>query len=238
MAHEIKNPLTPIQLSAERLSRGLHRDESAASEKYRALVEECTATIMREVGALQHMVVEFSRYARMPRPRFELEDLNAIAKTAVALYEGRLDGATLDLRCDDSMPQLTIDREQVQRVIVNLVDNALEATSGCTERRVTVTTEFDPASEVARLSVADTGHGVPPNLKERLFLPYFSTSSRGSGLGLAIVSHIVGDHRGRVWCEPNQPSGARFVVEFPVVAERGEPVASADDQSIDVRVAT
>ncbi len=238
MAHEIKNPLTPIQLSAERIVRGLRRDGASAPEKYRALVEECSATIIREVGALQHMVVEFSRYARMPRPRFEPADLNAIAATAVALYEGRMNEATIELRQDPAMPMLTLDREQIQRVIVNFVDNALEAVAESAERRVTIATEFDALTDLVRLSVSDTGHGVPATLRDRLFLPYFSTSPRGSGLGLSIVSHIVGDHHGRVWCEPNVPAGARFVVELSAHALRTDQGGRAVAEQQDVRVAT
>ena len=238
MAHEIKNPLTPIQLSAERIVRALKRDGAVADDKYRLLVEECTATIIREVGALQHMVVEFSRYARMPRPRMEWADLNAIATTAVGLYEGRLNGVALDLSADPAVPVLALDREQIQRVIVNLVDNALEAVAESPERQVTVSTEFDERSDVVRLSVADTGHGIPAALRDRLFLPYFSTSPNGSGLGLSIVSHIVGDHHGRVWCEPNTPGGARFVVELPIQALRADTTGRVVDERNHVRVAT
>jgi two-component system nitrogen regulation sensor histidine kinase NtrY len=222
MAHEIKNPLTPIQLSAERISRGFRRDEVRESARFGAIVDECTATIVREVGALQHMVEEFSRYARMPQPRFEPGDLNEIVRTAAGFYEGRLDGVRLDLDLDESLPPLTLDPEQMRRVVVNLVDNALEAVASVDERRVSVSTRYDARAEAARLVVEDTGHGIDPADRDKLFLPHFSTRSRGTGLGLAIVRHIVSDHRGRIWIGPNAPQGARFTVELPVTVSSGQ----------------
>jgi PAS domain S-box-containing protein len=219
MAHEIKNPLTPIQLSAERIARGIKREEPRASERFTAIVEESTATIVREVGALQHMVEEFASYARMPRPRFEGVDLNAIVRTALELYEERFDGVTVDADLAPDVPTLQLDPEQIRRVFVNLVDNAVEAVSASAERRVRVVTRHDASRDTVTLAVEDTGHGIDATARDRLFLPYFSTRTRGTGLGLAIVSHIVADHKGRVWAESKEPAGARFVVEFPVHAE-------------------
>lgn len=228
MAHEIKNPLTPIQLSAERIQRGFRREDGAGSERLRQIVLEGTSTIVREVGALQHMVEEFSRYARMPHARFAAADLNTIVRTAIALYDDRLDGVTLETQLATELPELLLDAEQVRRVIVNLVDNALEALDGLPERRIVVSTRHDDPRDVVQLVVADSGHGVSPSDRERLFLPYFSTRKRGTGLGLAIVRHVVADHRGRIWVEPNQPAGARFVVEFPVgVDVSGSPSLEA-----------
>jgi two-component system nitrogen regulation sensor histidine kinase NtrY len=219
MAHEIKNPLTPIQLSAERIQRGYRREEDVGSDRMRRIVEEGTDTIVREVGALQHMVEEFSRYARLPSPRFREADLNDIVATALGLYEERVEDVemTSDLAAD--LPLLHLDVEQVRRVIVNLVDNAIEALDGRPVRTVAVRTRFDARREVVQLLVEDSGHGVEMADRDNLFVPYFSTRRRGTGLGLAIVSHIVADHRGRIWVESNDPSGARFVVEFPVVVE-------------------
>ncbi len=238
MAHEIKNPLTPIQLSAERMRLGLRRDSTSATPRYASIVEECTATIVREVAALQHMVEEFSSYARMPRPRVEQADLNAIVRSALGVYRGRADGVVIsaDL-AGDELP-LVVDPEQIRRVIVNLVDNALEAVATSPTRSIRIATRSDAARDIARLEVEDTGHGIDDALHGSLFLPYFSTSKRGTGLGLAIVHHIVGDHRGRVWAEPNEPSGARFVVELPTqgdaqVASGQWPVVSTEQLTTD-----
>jgi PAS domain S-box-containing protein len=233
MAHEIKNPLTPIQLSAERIARAFRRDDVRETPRFAAIVDESTETIIREVAALQRMVEEFSRYARMPSPRFEPANLNEIVRTAAGLYEERLDGAALELELDSGVPSLALDAEQMRRAIVNLVDNALEATASSDERRVTVRTHHDAATDSVRLEVEDTGHGVAPSDRDRLFLPHFSTRSRGTGLGLAIVRHIVSDHRGRIWHEPVATGGTRFAIELPVHVEaeagpapRREPVAT------------
>jgi PAS domain S-box-containing protein len=220
MAHEIKNPLTPIQLSAERIARGLKREDGRTSERYAAIVDECTATIAREVAALAHMVDEFSRYARMPQPRFERADLNEIATRAIGIYQERLDGVTVESELAPDLPLLQLDPEQIRRLIVNLVDNAVEAVGASPERRVRVVTTHDPLRDTVTLVVEDSGHGIDPAARDRLFLPYFSTRTRGTGLGLAIVSHIVADHKGRVWAESNEPAGARFVVELPVHVEQ------------------
>jgi two-component system, NtrC family, nitrogen regulation sensor histidine kinase NtrY len=221
MAHEIKNPLTPIQISAERIQRNFDRGGAAGNGRYAEVVEQCTATIIREVGALQHMVEEFSRFARMPQPRPAPSDLDEVVRTAAGLYQDRLDGATLELRLAGGLPTLQLDAEQIKRVVVNLVDNALEATRSTPERAVTVATEFDELREVVRLTVSDTGGGVDPAQRDKLFLPYFSTTKRGTGLGLAIVSHIISDHGGTIRVEDREPRGARFVVELPVVQDSG-----------------
>jgi PAS domain S-box-containing protein len=221
MAHEIKNPLTPIQLSAERIARnfkkGVDGDE-AATRRYAGIVEECTGTIVREVTALAHMVEEFSSFARLPQPRREATDLNEIVRRAVGLYEDRLEDIRLDLELDLELPTLALDPDQMKRVVVNLVDNALEALDISPERRVTISTRYDEPRDAVILEVVDTGHGIDPAARDRLFLPHFSTRERGTGLGLAIVSHIVSDHKGTIRAEPNAPRGARFVVELPVAA--------------------
>jgi two-component system, NtrC family, nitrogen regulation sensor histidine kinase NtrY len=221
MAHEIKNPLTPIQLSAERIARNFKRGtegDAAATRRYAGIVEECTGTIVREVTELAHMVEEFSSFARLPQPRPEATDLNDVVRRAVALYQDRLGDTRLELDLEEKLPPLQLDSEQIKRVVVNLVDNALEALDGASERTVTVHTRYDEPREAVVLEIADTGHGIDPAVRDRLFLPHFSTRARGTGLGLAIVSHIVSDHKGTIRAESNPPQGARFVVELPVVA--------------------
>ncbi len=240
IAHEIKNPLTPIQLSAERIARNFgvrangteppavadgknqngngvrdlsdeHRDELSR------VVEECTTSITREVAGLKALVDEFSRFARMPPPRLELSNLNEVIRQTVQLYDDRLSGAELRLMLDSQLPAAMLDLEQIKRVFVNLIDNALEAFTDVEDQRcVTITTKYDVAREVLLATVEDTGEGIPHSDFKRLFQPYFSTRGRGTGLGLAIVSRIITEHGGKVSAEANAPRGARFVIELPV----------------------
>jgi two-component system nitrogen regulation sensor histidine kinase NtrY len=236
MAHEIKNPLTPIQLSAERIMRNYERGLGAKPEpRFDEVVREGTTTIVREVAALQRMVEEFSRFARLPEARPIEASLNDVVRDAVSLYTERLDGIRMDCRLSDNLPALWLDTDQIKRAVVNLIDNAVEALGSdggdggngssagrgdSTERSITLETSLLEASDSVRLIVADTGHGITLRDRDKLFLPKFSTRSRGTGLGLAIVSHIIADHKGRVWVEDNQPCGARFIIELP--AGRGE----------------
>jgi len=226
MAHEIKNPLTPIQLSAERIIRNYERGGAAAEPRLDQIIHEGTSTIVREVAALQRMVEEFSRFARLPEARPVEASLNEVVRDAVGLYAERLDGIRLDCRVPDELPVLMIDPEQIKRVLINLIDNAIEALAANgadgnghqidREKLITLEALHLKSNDVVRLSISDTGHGISPRDRDKLFLPKFSTRSRGTGLGLAIVSHIVADHKGRVWVEDNQPHGARFVIELPI----------------------
>ncbi len=224
MAHEIKNPLTPIRLSAERLAKNLladsHNSGGALDERQTTLVRECTAMIGAEVATLQRMVDEFSSFARLPSARLSVASLNETVASALKLYDERLDGIKLESRLQPDLPVVLLDREQIKRALVNLIDNAAEAltaTSG--ERRITVETRLSAEGELVELIVADTGPGIAPADRERIFEPYFSTRKRGTGLGLAIVSHIVAEHNGRIRVEENLPHGARFTIEFPAVKE-------------------
>ncbi|HEX8853439.1 MAG TPA: ATP-binding protein, partial [Pyrinomonadaceae bacterium] len=235
MAHEIKNPLTPIQLSAERIARNFHRtngdnggggdhekhgngartQESAERARVAAVVDECTATITREVAGLKAMVDEFSRFARLPHAHLEPADLNEVVMQAVSLYEDRLEGVRLDVRLARTLPSAMLDAEQLRRVIVNLIDNALEALAGVEgERRITVATAHATARGVLLVEIADTGHGIARDAFSRLFQPYFSTRGRGTGLGLAIVQRIIMEHGGHIRAEANHPRGAKFTIEL------------------------
>jgi nitrogen fixation/metabolism regulation signal transduction histidine kinase len=234
MAHEIKNPLTPIQLSAERIAKSYRRatsnggengsngqdriTEQAVEDRHvTEVIDECTETIAREVAGLKAMVDEFSRFARLPLARLEVAHLNEVIRHAVALYEGRLDGIRMETSLDANLPAAMLDTEQLRRVLVNLIDNASNALASVdTEKQITITTSFDPRRSLLIAEVADTGHGIRPTDFRRLFQPYFST--RGStGLGLAIVQRIILEHGGRIRAEANYPRGARFVIELPAM---------------------
>jgi two-component system nitrogen regulation sensor histidine kinase NtrY len=209
LAHEIKNPLTPIQLSAERLRRHF----AGAPPQAKALVDECTQTIVGEVESLKGLVDEFSQFARMPSPRTVPTDLAQLITDTVALYNGIFTDVRIDQRFAPGVPLVRLDAEQIRRVMINLVDNAIEAM----ERRgqIVVETQLDAANSVVRVFVADDGPGIPASEREKLFLPYYSTKRRGSGLGLAIVRRIIAEHGGSIDVGDNTPKGTRFTIELP-----------------------
>jgi two-component system, NtrC family, nitrogen regulation sensor histidine kinase NtrY len=209
LAHEIKNPLTPIQLSAERLRR--HFGQAPAATK--ALVEECASTIIGEVESLKGLVDEFSQFARMPAPRAVPVDVHELLDGALALYEGLLPNVTLERRYGSGLPRVSVDPEQMRRVILNLLDNAVEAMDRA--GTIALSTEHDRNNNLLRIVVADDGPGIPLAERDKLFLPYYSTKQRGSGLGLAIVRRIVAEHGGAIDVTDNVPRGTRFVIELP-----------------------
>jgi len=209
LAHEIKNPLTPIQLSAERMRR--HFAGRPPSD--RELVDECAATIVGEVESLKGLVDEFSQFARMPSPRTVPTDLSALITDTLTLYDGIFSDMTITPRFGEGVPLVRLDVEQIRRVIINLVDNAIEAT----ERKgaIVVETALDDSNQLVRIVVADNGPGIPASEREKLFLPYYSTKRRGSGLGLAIVRRIIAEHGGSIEVGDNTPHGTRFTIELP-----------------------
>jgi two-component system nitrogen regulation sensor histidine kinase NtrY len=209
LAHEIKNPLTPIQLSAERLRRHF----AGSPPNARQLVEECTATIVGEVESLKGLVDEFSQFARMPSPRTVPTDLAQLITDTLTLYNGLFADVAIVERLADGTPLVRLDTEQIRRVVINLIDNAIEAI----DRRgqIVVETQLDQANRVVRVIVADDGPGIPPAERDKLFLPYYSTKGRGSGLGLAIVRRIIAEHGGSIDVGDNTPRGTRFTIELP-----------------------
>jgi two-component system nitrogen regulation sensor histidine kinase NtrY len=209
LAHEIKNPLTPIQLCAERLRRHF----TQAPEPTRALVDECTTTIVGEVESLKGLVDEFSQFARMPAPRAVPTDLHALLDDALGLYQGLFTEVEFRRHFAESLPKVGVDQEQIRRVVINLVDNAIEAMDR--HGTIDIETEHDRANSLVRVIVADNGPGIPTAEREKLFLPYYSTKQRGSGLGLAIVRRIVAEHGGSVAVTDNTPRGTRFAIELP-----------------------
>ena len=226
VAHEIKNPLTPIALSAERIQR--HLDKSSADgvsgePASVAIVRSCAETIANAVQTVRQLVDEFSTLARFPVAKPKPADINEIIDGALLMFNGRLDGIGLHKSLSADLPKVLADGEAIKRAIANLVDNAAEASQNSVVREIEISTSLVASRDAVEIAVADTGHGVTRELKEKLFLPYFSTKKRGTGLGLSIVSRIVEDHRGSIRVEENHPVGTRFIVELPLAAE---PVSS------------
>ena len=213
IAHELKNPLTPIALSAERIARQL--DRGILTPDAHRILRECAATISREVESVKNLADEFSQFSRFPAAQPVPSDVNDVVRRGLDVFAGRLGGIEVRADLGPGLPAVNLDPEQFKRVVVNLVDNAAEAMSESLVKRLLVSTRATSADTV-ELLVADTGCGISAGDKEKLFLPYFSTKERGTGLGLAIVSHILSEHGGRIRVEDNRPSGARFLVEVPV----------------------
>jgi two-component system, NtrC family, nitrogen regulation sensor histidine kinase NtrY len=212
IAHELKNPLTPIALSAERIARLLDRGTPTADTQ--RIIRDCAATISREVESVKNLADEFSQFSRFPAAQPMACDLNEIVHNALDVFADRLVGIDLRVELAPGLPTVEVDPEQFKRVVVNLVDNAAEAMRESLVKRLLVATQAT-ASDTVELLVADTGCGISAGDKEKLFLPYFSTKGRGTGLGLAIVNHILSEHHARIRVEDNRPAGARFYVEVP-----------------------
>jgi nitrogen fixation/metabolism regulation signal transduction histidine kinase len=207
VAHEIKNPLTPIRLSAERIAR---RFATGALDLPQA-IERGTKVIVEEVDFLKSLVDEFSRFARLPEMRPEPTDLEELVRSAVRLFDGAREGVSIRVESELPRESVSLDPEQIKRALINLLDNALEA---CGEQGE-ITVRLSHRDREVTIEVADTGRGVPARDREKLFLPDFTTKGRGTGLGLAIVSRIVADHNGTIRVEDNRPRGARFIIELP-----------------------
>lgn len=228
MAHEIKNPLTPIQLSAERIQKRFdrtgHFDLDAGKRvndkgPIGDVVHESTATILREVSSLKAMVDEFSRFARLPEANLQIANIDEIFRQSLSAVEGRFPQVEFSADVSPDMPEINADAEQLKRVFVNLLDNAAEAFDGDQDDcMVKITCRYDGARDMIVVEVSDNARGIDPANLQKLFQPYFSTKGRGTGLGLAIVNRIVADHKGRIHAAQNQPRGAKFIVELPVAA--------------------
>ena len=224
IAHEIRNPLTPIGLSAERIARQLER--AHLTPEMTAIIRECTDTIINEVESVKCLVNEFSQFARFPAAKPERAFLNDVVESALSVFAGRLENIRLSVDLAPSLPPVMIDREQFKRVVINLVDNAAEAMQDSLVRNLDVVTQLG-AADTIELIVADTGAGVSPEDREKLFVPYFSTKGRGTGLGLAIVNNILSEHHAHIRVEDNIPAGTRFTVEIPVILETQDAPESA-----------
>lgn len=234
IAHEIKNPLTPIQLSAQRLSRFLDRrdnpETSPLDPELTSLVQECSRLIEREVSTLAALVNEFSQFVRFPTAKLIPTDANTIVQEALEVFSNRLDGVTIKTMLAENLPLVRADGGLLRSVLINLIDNAAESLEHSACREILVSTGVHADAEIVEISVADTGHGISPEDKDKLFLPQFSTKDRGTGLGLAIAARIVAEHGGSIHVEDNHPVGSRFLIELPVTetvpATVGDPHAS------------
>ncbi len=211
IAHEIKNPLTPIQLSAQRL----RRKQEKSSPDLDGVIQECTSTIINEVDGLKKLVNEFSQFAKMPDAQPSPNDLHEIITEVCTLYDVHKK-VSIVRELDEELPTLNVDREQVRRALINLLENAVEAMEG--EGRVWVRTDYNRQLQMVTIEVRDEGAGIRPEDRDKLFLPYFSRKKSGTGLGLAIVDRIVKDHGGYIRVKDNTPRGTMFVIELPAAA--------------------
>jgi two-component system nitrogen regulation sensor histidine kinase NtrY len=210
IAHEVKNPLTPIKLSAQRLKRKYGERIGEDADTF----DECIRTIVDQTDQLKTLVNEFSNFARLPAISPQPAQLADLVKETISLYQGAHPGVVFNLDPQNQVPVVDLDRDQMKRVLINLFDNAVDALEG--QGRVDVRLSHDPALRTVRLEVADNGPGIPAEDRSRLFEPYFSTKKGGTGLGLAIVSAIVSDHNGYLRVRDNQPRGIVFIIELPV----------------------
>lgn len=208
IAHEVKNPLTPIALSAERLKRRYSKQIDEA------VFDECTRTIIDHVGLIRNLVNAFSTFANFPASIPELCELPVIIEESVALYKESHYKIAFSIHVKNEIPALNIDRQQIKQAMINLLDNAIAALKN--KGAIDITLSYNAAKEIVSLEIADTGSGIQSQVKARLFEPYFSTKKSGTGLGLAIVNSIVADHNAVIRVLDNRPRGTKFVIEFPV----------------------
>lgn len=209
VAHEIKNPLTPIQLSAERIIKNLRR-----KEKKFETINEGAKTIVEEANTIKSLVDEFSNFARMPNIQLQSSDLHEILEQTVTLFKGIFNKVVFDVSLSPDVPSsVQIDPEQMKRAFINLLDNAVEAMDK--KGKIKIKTSFDKANQRVRIEISDSGPGIPIKEKDKLFLPHFSTKKKGTGLGLAIVNQVISEHGGTIEAENLRPHGARFVIQIP-----------------------
>lgn len=218
VAHEIKNPLTPIALSADRIRRHLDR-QNPGDPASLSIVRSCAETIAGAVETVRRLVDEFSTLARFPVAQPQPANINDIVENALKMFSGRLEGIIFHKTLSADLPRVMADGDAIKRAVANLVDNAAEALHDSMVREIEISTALVATRDAVEITVADTGHGVTRDVKEKLFLPYFSTKKRGTGLGLAIVSRVVEDHHGSIRVEENHPVGTRFILELPVAPE-------------------
>ena len=215
VAHEIRNPLTPITLSAERIRRHIDRNTPESP----GVIRKCCDAILGSVESMRTLVSQFAVLAEFPGAHPRASDLNLIIESALLLFEGRIRNIRIEKRLDPTLPPVMADPEAMRRALANLIDNAAEAMQESLLRVVSIETCAGERHGMAEIVVADTGPGLTDEMRERLFLPWFSTRQRGTGLGLSIVAKIVQDHGGSIRAENNSPAGARFIIELPLAED-------------------
>ena len=230
VAHEIKNPLTPIALSAERIGRHLDRSQPDSP----SVIRKCSEVILACVGTLRTLVDQFSALAQFPAPQPRPCDMNQIADEALALFAGRLDGISVKRDLEPGLPLVLADHEAIRRALANLIDNAAEAMQGSLLRVLCVRSSLAEDGAAVEFEVSDTGHGLTEEIRERLFLPFYSTKHRGTGLGLSIAAKIIQELGGSIRAESNTPKGARFLVRLPLMegqssVHESNPAVSASE---------
>jgi len=225
VAHEIKNPLTPIALSAERIGKHLDRQQPDSP----TIIRKCSEVILGCVATLRTLVDQFSALAQFPAPQPRACDMNVIAEEALALFAGRLEGITVQRKLEPNLPMVYADHEAIRRALANLIDNAAEAMQGSLLRVLSIRTYLSEDSAAVEAEISDTGHGLTEDIRERLFLPFYSTKHRGTGLGLSIAAKIVQDLGGSIRAESNIPKGARFVLRLPLMDQAEQQSHDADD---------
>jgi hypothetical protein len=221
VAHEIKNPLTPIALSAERIAKHLDRGQPDSPN----VIRKCSEVILGCVGTLRTLVDQFSALAQFPAPQPRACNLNRVAEEALALFAGRLNGITVQWDLEPDLPTVLADPEAIRRAIANLIDNAAEAMQGSLLRILGIHSSLSEDGGAVEIAVSDTGHGLTDEIRERLFLPFYSTKHRGTGLGLSIAAKIVQEHGGSLRAESNSPKGARFLLRLPLLEQAVAPAA-------------
>ncbi len=234
VAHEIKNPLTPIALSAERIGRHLDRGRADSP----SIIRKCSEVILGCVGTLRTLVDQFSTLAQFPAPQPRACSMNRIVEEALALFGGRLEGIEVERDLESDLPPVLADPESIRRALANLIDNAAEAMQGSLLRVLGLRTALAEEGAAVEVTVSDTGHGLTDEIRERLFLPFYSTKHRGTGLGLSIAAKIVQEHGGTISAEANSPKGARFTVRLPVADSVVEPASATNGGHADERLAS
>ena len=217
VAHEIKNPLTPIALSAERIGKHLDRGQPDSP----GVIRKCSEVILGCVGTLRTLVDQFSALAQFPASQPRACDMNQVAEEALALFAGRLEGITVERDLEPGLPLVMADPEAIRRALANLIDNAAEAMQGSLLRVLAIGSALSEDGTSVEVAVSDTGHGLTDEIRERLFLPFYSTKHRGTGLGLSIAAKIVQEHGGSIRAESNSPKGARFLLRVPLIGTGG-----------------
>jgi PAS domain S-box-containing protein len=215
VAHEIKNPLTPIALSAERIGRHLDRGQPDSPN----IIRKCSEVILSCVASLRSLVDQFSALAQFPAPQPRACDMNRVVEEALALFTGRIEGITLQRDLEAGLPTVLADPEALRRALANLIDNAAEAMQGSLLRVLSIQSALSEDGAAVEVTVSDTGHGLTDEIRERLFLPFYSTKHRGTGLGLSIAAKIAQEHGGSIRAESNSPKGARFVLRLPLMEQ-------------------